>query len=60
VPRLGGPPALHGTPGRIESGWWDGGGAVRDHFIAATPARQLVWVFRPRRSERCFLHGLFA
>lgn len=60
VPHHGGPLALLAGPERIESGWWDGGDAVRDYFVAATPARELVWVFRSRRPAGWFLHGLFA
>ncbi len=60
VPHHGGPLALLAGPERIESGWWDGADAARDYFIAATPERQLVWVYRSRRPEGWFLHGLFA
>ncbi len=60
VPHHGGPLALLAGPERIESGWWDGADAVRDYFIAATRTRELVWVYRSRRPEGWFLHGLFA
>ena len=60
VPHHGGPLSLLAGPERIESGWWDGADAVRDYFVAATPARELVWVFRSRRPAGWFLHGLFA
>jgi protein ImuB len=60
VPHHDGPLALLAGPERIESGWWDGSDAARDYFIAATPERQLVWVYRSRRPEGWFLHGLFA
>lgn len=60
VPHHDGPLALLAGPERIESGWWDGADAVRDYFIAATRTRELVWVYRGRRPEGWFLHGLFA
>lgn len=61
VPHHEGPLALLAGPERIESGWWDGADAARDYFIAVTPARRLVWVFRERRLPGgWFLHGLFA
>jgi protein ImuB len=50
-------------PERIEAGWWDGGLAARDYYVALTPEGALVWVFRERltagRSAAWFLHGLF-
>lgn len=35
-------------PERIESGWWDGGLAVRDYFVAQAEDGALVWVYRER------------
>ncbi|MCL4802302.1 MAG: DNA polymerase Y family protein [Burkholderiales bacterium] len=64
VPHHGGPLALLAGPERIESGWWDGDDVARDYFIAQTPDRALVWIFRPRPSGpdgvNWYLHGLFA
>jgi protein ImuB len=60
MPHHDGPLALLAGPERIESGWWDGADAARDYFIAATRTRELVWVYRSRRPEGWFLHGLFA
>jgi protein ImuB len=61
VPHYGGPLRLLAGPERIESGWWDGNEVVRDYFVAQTPARTLLWVYRSRGgSEGWFLHGLFA
>ena len=61
-------------PQKLEAGWWgdrggDEGGhpAVRDYYVAESPAAGLVWVFRERPSgcfaasdERWFLQGLYA
>jgi protein ImuB len=61
VPHCGGPLRLLAGPERIESGWWDGNDVVRDYFVAQTPARTLLWVYRSRgASGGWFLHGLFA
>lgn len=64
VPHHGGPLALLAGPERIESGWWDGDDVARDYFIAQTPDRTLLWVFRTRPSgdgsSGWYLHGLFA
>jgi len=55
LPERGACPWLDGTPlqlvagpERIESGWWDGGLAARDYFIARVHDGALVWVFRTR------------
>lgn len=55
LPELRGRPMLDGQPlrllagpERIESGWWDGAAAVRDYFVAGTPAGVLVWIYRTR------------
>jgi protein ImuB len=60
-------------PQRVEAGWWgddeeEGGHpAVRDYYVAESPAAGLVWVFRERpsacfaaREVRWFLQGLYA
>ena len=61
-------------PQKLEAGWWgdrggDDGGhpAVRDYYVAESPAAGLVWVFRERPSGcfasgdvRWFLQGLYA
>jgi len=66
VPHHGGPLVLLAGPERIESGWWDGNDVARDYFIARTPDRALIWIFRTRPSKdgpasiRWYLHGLFA
>lgn len=55
-----GPLALIAGPERIESGWWDGGDVKRDYFIAQTPKRSTLWIYRERRQPGgWFLHGIF-
>jgi len=67
-----GPLVMLTRPERIEAGWWDGGLATRDYFIAERADGLRCWVYRerpghPTRSGqeeggeyRWFLHGLFA
>lgn len=63
-PQRGGPLELLSGPERIESGWWDEGeaGAVgdvrRDYFVALSPRREWLWIFRS--AQGWFLHGLFS
>lgn len=60
-PQRGGALALAAGPERIESGWWDGGDARRDYFIAVDGAGRRLWIFRdPRPPGGWFLHGFFA
>lgn len=60
-PQRAGPLALVTGPERIESGWWDGGDARRDYFIAIDKAGCWLWIFRdPRPPGGWFLHGMFA
>ena len=60
-PQRGGALALAAGPERIESGWWDGGDARRDYFIAIDGAGRRLWIFRdPRPPGGWFLHGVFA
>jgi protein ImuB len=61
-PFYGSPLKLVGGPERIECGWWDGGLAVRDYFIAQGEEGARYWLFRERsgNDSRWFLHGLFA
>jgi protein ImuB len=55
-----GPLALVAGPERIESGWWDSDDVKRDYFIAQTPDRATLWVYRERRQPGgWFLHGIF-
>jgi protein ImuB len=60
VPCWQGPLALLAGPERIESGWWDGGDVLRDYFVAAAPAAELLWVYRELTPPQAwYLHGLF-
>lgn len=60
-PQRAGPLALLAGPERIESGWWDGGDARRDYFIAVDSGQRWLWIFRdPRPPGGWFLHGVFA
>ncbi len=55
---------LRDGPERIESGWWDGRDFRRDYFVAETPRREIVWIYRDHRygtdDGEWFLHGYFA
>ncbi|MEO5687513.1 MAG: DNA polymerase Y family protein [Burkholderiaceae bacterium] len=67
----GGTPLLSGRPlwlvagpERIEAGWWDGGYAARDYFIAQDHEGALLWVYRFRRAPEVgavgwYLQGKF-
>jgi protein ImuB len=59
----GAPLRLLSGPERIESGWWDGGLAERDYFIAQQADGSLLWVFRGRlplaHDAGWYLHGRF-
>jgi protein ImuB len=67
----GGTPLLSGRPlwlvagpERIEAGWWDGGYAARDYFIAQDNEGALLWVYRFRRAPEVgevgwYLQGRF-
>ncbi|MCX7175468.1 MAG: DNA polymerase Y family protein [Proteobacteria bacterium] len=60
-PQRGGALSLLAGPERIESGWWDGGDARRDYFVAIDGAGRWLWIFRdPRPPGGWFLHGWFA
>jgi protein ImuB len=63
----GQPLQLLSGPERIETGWWDGGLAERDYFIAQVPDGGLVWIYRARlpwsaagQAQGWFLQGRFA
>jgi protein ImuB len=48
-------------PERIQSGWWDGGEAARDYYVARTADGAQWWIFRECTPERrWFVHGCFA
>jgi protein ImuB len=72
VPQYGGPLQRLARLHRVEAAWWeavhqshpgvgsDSGGqpALRDYFIAHSPEKGLVWVYRER--FQWFLHGIYA
>jgi protein ImuB len=49
---------------RIETGWWEPGGAVvRDYCVARSERAGLLWIFREHRpgAQVCwYLHGFYA
>jgi len=51
---------LKAGPERIESGWWDGGDATRDYYVAEDKNGAQLWVFCDRASGEWFVHGVFA
>lgn len=64
-PCYGGPLQRLARAYRVETAWWeDGGAALRDYFIARSPEAGLVWVYRERLSKepkpRWYLQGLYA
>ena len=65
TPLLSGRPLwLVAGPERIEAGWWDGGYAARDYFIAQDHEGALLWVYRFRRAPEVgevgwYLQGRF-
>ncbi|MFG5408276.1 DNA polymerase Y family protein [Piscinibacter sakaiensis] len=44
----GRPLTLVAGPERVEAGWWDGGLAARDYYVAVGADGALVWVYRSR------------
>jgi protein ImuB len=44
---------------RLEGGWWDGDDVQRDYYRSDVQGSSL-WVYRDRRSEDWFLHGVWA
>jgi protein ImuB len=60
-PRRIEPPALLlSGPERIESGWWDGGDATRDYYVAGTADGARLWVFQDLARGEWYLQGLWA
>jgi len=47
-------------PERIETGWWDSAGAVRDYFVARDARGSLCWIYRECSGGSWFLQGWFA
>jgi protein ImuB len=52
--------AIVAGPERIESGWWDDDDIKRDYFVAQTPDRATLWIYRERRTLGWYLHGVFS
>lgn len=48
-----------GRAERIEAGWWDGGGAMRDYWQALGPSGRRYWIYQDRHSQDWWLHGIF-
>lgn len=46
-------------PERIETGWWRGAAVRRDYYRVETTAGLRFWLFRCRRQDQWFLHGMF-
>ena len=60
-PQRAGALSLLTGPERIEAGWWDGGDARRDYFVAIDGSGRWLWIFRdPCPPGGWFLHGWFA
>jgi protein ImuB len=59
-PRRIEPPArLLSGPERIESGWWDGGDATRDYYVAGAEDGARLWVFQDLAEGAWYLQGLW-
>jgi protein ImuB len=60
-PRRIEPPALLlSGPERIESGWWDGGDATRDYYVARAADGSQQWVFQDLAGDAWYLQGLWS
>jgi protein ImuB len=60
-PRRIEPPALLlSGPERIESGWWDGGDATRDYYVARAGDGAQLWVFQDLAGGAWYLQGLWS
>ncbi|MCZ6810022.1 MAG: DNA polymerase Y family protein, partial [Proteobacteria bacterium] len=59
MPMYQGALRLLDRPERLETGWWDGDGIARDYYVAVNPSGIHVWVYRDRRSDDWYLHGIF-
>jgi protein ImuB len=58
--RIEPPERLLSGPERIESGWWDGGDATRDYYVAGTEDGARLWVFQDLAEGTWYLQGLWA
>ncbi|MFQ6004192.1 MAG: DNA polymerase Y family protein [Woeseia sp.] len=59
IPLYQGALKLKDSPERLETGWWDDDGIARDYYVAVNPVGMHVWVYRDRRSDCWYLHGIF-
>jgi protein ImuB len=57
--RIEPPPLLLSGPERIESGWWDGGDATRDYYVARAEDGAQLWVFQDLAEDAWYLQGLW-
>ncbi|HEY4974508.1 MAG TPA: hypothetical protein VII41_12925, partial [Steroidobacteraceae bacterium] len=53
------PSELLSGPERIESGWWDGGDATRDYYVARAEDGARLWVFQDLAEGAWYLQGLW-
>ena len=58
--RIEAPAALLSGPERIESGWWDGGDATRDYYVARAGDGARLWVFQELTRGEWYLQGLWS
>lgn len=59
APALDGLLKLLSGPERIETGWWDQHSIARDYFVAVNPEGVHLWIYRDRRADGWYLHGMF-
>jgi protein ImuB len=57
--RIEPPLTLLSGPERIESGWWDGGDATRDYYVARAADGARWWVFQDLAGGGWYLQGLW-
>lgn len=57
--RIEAPAVLLSGPERIESGWWDGGDATRDYYVARAADGARLWVFQDLAQGDWYLQGLW-
>ncbi|HTW73318.1 MAG TPA: DNA polymerase Y family protein [Steroidobacteraceae bacterium] len=57
--RIEAPRALLAGPERIESGWWDGAGVVRDYYVARAADGARLWMFHDLADDAWYLQGLW-
>jgi protein ImuB len=58
--RIEPPERLLSGPERIESGWWDGGDATRDYYVAGAEDGARLWVFQDLAEGAWYLQGLWS